>query len=62
MSDPLKAFYGIKHVEKANENQAIETLLISDSLFRFVLYGTRRMTPFSDWRFEALPSYSDKNL
>lgn len=36
MSDPSKAFYGVKHVEKADEQQAIETLLISDSLFRFV--------------------------
>ncbi|XP_060529067.1 protein pelota [Cylas formicarius] len=29
-----KAFYGKRHVEKANEAQAVETLLISDSLFR----------------------------
>ena len=33
-SDPSRAFYGIKHVEKANEFQAIETLMISDTLFR----------------------------
>lgn len=33
-SDPAKAFYGIKHVEAANEHQAIETLLVSDHLFR----------------------------
>ncbi|XP_054168307.1 protein pelota-like [Oppia nitens] len=33
-NEPSKAFYGIKHVEKANECQAIETLLISDKLFR----------------------------
>ncbi|KAJ3643186.1 hypothetical protein Zmor_025911 [Zophobas morio] len=32
--EPDKAFYGKKHVEKANEAQAIETLLISDNLFR----------------------------
>lgn len=32
--EPAKAFYGKKHVEKANEAQAIETLLISDNLFR----------------------------
>lgn len=32
--EPAKAFYGKKHVEKANEAQAIETLLISDKLFR----------------------------
>jgi protein pelota len=34
-NEPSKAFYGIKHVEKANECQAIETLLISDKLFRW---------------------------
>lgn len=33
-TDPARAFYGRKHVEKANEAQAIETLLISDKLFR----------------------------
>lgn len=33
-TEPAKAFYGKKHIEKANEAQAIETLLISDSLFR----------------------------
>ncbi|KAG4073089.1 hypothetical protein HA402_009508 [Bradysia odoriphaga] len=33
-SEPAKAFYGKKHVMKAAESQAIETLLISDSLFR----------------------------
>lgn len=32
--DPSKAFYGVKHVEKAAEAQAIESLLISDKLFR----------------------------
>uniref|UniRef100_A0A0K8SXT4 Protein pelota homolog n=1 Tax=Lygus hesperus TaxID=30085 RepID=A0A0K8SXT4_LYGHE len=32
--EPAKAFYGVKHVERANEAQAIETLLISDNLFR----------------------------
>ncbi|XP_030759383.1 protein pelota [Sitophilus oryzae] len=32
--EPAKAFYGKKHVERANEAQAIETLLISDKLFR----------------------------
>jgi len=26
--------YSVKHVERANEEQAIETLLISDELFR----------------------------
>lgn len=33
-NEPNRAFYGIKHVEKANELQAIEILLISDNLFR----------------------------
>ena len=33
-TDPSKAFYGVKHVEKANEFQAIDILLISDKLFR----------------------------
>ncbi|CAG9837758.1 unnamed protein product [Diabrotica balteata] len=32
--EPAKAFYGKKHVEQANSEQAIETLLISDNLFR----------------------------
>jgi len=34
--DPAKAFYGKKHVEKACAAQAVETLLISDKLFRYV--------------------------
>ncbi|XP_012285061.1 protein pelota [Orussus abietinus] len=33
-TDPDKAFYGKNHVEKACNAQAIETLLISDKLFR----------------------------
>lgn len=33
-SEPSRAFYGLKHVTKANEAQAIDTLLISDNLFR----------------------------
>ncbi|XP_015790696.1 protein pelota [Tetranychus urticae] len=33
-SESDRAFYGYKHVEKANQFQAIETLLISDHLFR----------------------------
>lgn len=32
--EPAKAFYGKKHVMQAAEAQAIETLLISDNLFR----------------------------
>lgn len=33
-SDPDRAYYGLKHVERAAEGLAIETLLVSDSLFR----------------------------
>nr|CAG4646302.1 EOG090X07BV [Macrothrix elegans] len=33
-TEPSRAFYGFKHVLKANEAQAIDTLLISDNLFR----------------------------
>lgn len=33
-TEPSRAFYGMKHVEKANEFQAIETLLVTDTLFR----------------------------
>ena len=33
-SEPNRAFYGINHVTKANEAQAIDTLLVSDNLFR----------------------------
>ncbi|KAL1452797.1 hypothetical protein WDU94_006992 [Cyamophila willieti] len=33
-SDPSRAFYGYRHVAAANESQAVETLLIADSLFR----------------------------
>ncbi|CAL4104889.1 unnamed protein product [Meganyctiphanes norvegica] len=33
-NDPDRAYYGIKHVERASEGMAIETLLVSDSLFR----------------------------
>lgn len=32
--EPAKAFYGKKHVQRANEALAIETLMISDKLFR----------------------------
>ncbi|CAH2241230.1 protein pelota [Pararge aegeria] len=32
--EPAKAFYGKRHVEMANEAMAIETLMISDKLFR----------------------------
>ncbi|KAK9873137.1 hypothetical protein WA026_021372 [Henosepilachna vigintioctopunctata] len=33
-TEPSRAFYGKKHIEKANEAQAIEILLLSDKLFR----------------------------
>jgi protein pelota len=32
--EPARAFYGKKHVQRAVEAQAVETLLISDNLFR----------------------------
>ncbi|XP_066595606.1 protein pelota [Prorops nasuta] len=41
-TDPARAFYGKRHVEKANESQAIETLLISDKLFRSQNIGLRK--------------------
>ncbi|KAF6025761.1 PELO [Bugula neritina] len=45
-TDPNRALYGYNHVEKANSLQAIETLLISDELFRVenfvVLFLSRR--------------------
>lgn len=40
--EPAKAFYGKKHVIKAAEAQAIETLLISDNLFRCQDVATRK--------------------
>ncbi|ESN93705.1 hypothetical protein HELRODRAFT_157806 [Helobdella robusta] len=39
--DPQRAFYGIKHVEEAFRQGAIETLLISDELFRAKDINTR---------------------
>lgn len=41
-NDPDRAFYGWDHVEKANERGAIETLLLSDNLFRNQNVQTRR--------------------
>ena len=32
--EPERAFYGVRHVEKANAANAIQTLLVSDALFR----------------------------
>lgn len=40
--EPAKAFYGKKHVLKAADGQAIETLLISDNLFRCQDVATRK--------------------
>lgn len=40
--EPNRAFYGIKHVEKANDSQAIEILLISDNLFRCNDFSARK--------------------
>ncbi|KAK6968097.1 protein pelota [Biomphalaria glabrata] len=33
-TDPNRAYYGIKHCERAAEQQAIEVLMVSDELFR----------------------------
>ncbi|RUS80038.1 hypothetical protein EGW08_012208 [Elysia chlorotica] len=33
-TDPDRAYYGVRHCERAVENQAIEILLVSDELFR----------------------------
>ncbi|CAB3993568.1 pelota homolog [Paramuricea clavata] len=33
-NDPDRAYYGVKHVERANELLAVEILLVSDELFR----------------------------
>lgn len=33
-TEPARAFYGVKHVEAAIESDAVDTLLICDSLFR----------------------------
>eukprot|EP00571_Detonula_confervacea_P008010 CAMPEP_0172315990 /NCGR_PEP_ID=MMETSP1058-20130122/26895_1 /TAXON_ID=83371 /ORGANISM="Detonula confervacea, Strain CCMP 353" /LENGTH=418 /DNA_ID=CAMNT_0013030205 /DNA_START=107 /DNA_END=1363 /DNA_ORIENTATION=- len=39
---PDKAYYGLLHVQKANEELAIDSLLISDELFRSSDIGTRK--------------------
>lgn len=41
-NDPTRAYYGVNHVEKANKQQAVDTLLMSDSLFRSKTIGERR--------------------
>lgn len=40
-NEPDRAFYGLKHVEKANEAMAVDILLISDELFRHQDVATR---------------------
>lgn len=40
--EPSRAFYGYKHVEKANEADAIDMLLITDSLFRSTELSERK--------------------
>lgn len=39
IQDPNRACYGPKHVEVAHERMAIQTLLITDELFRLVIDG-----------------------
>ena len=39
---PEKAYYGYFHVQKANEELAIDSLLISDELFRSSDIATRK--------------------
>jgi len=41
-NDPDRAFYGVSHVELANERMAIQTLLVSDELFRSADIKTRQ--------------------
>ncbi|XP_065663237.1 protein pelota isoform X2 [Hydra vulgaris] len=41
-NEPARAFYGIDHVEKANDMAAIETLLVNDALFRSHDLTTRK--------------------
>lgn len=41
-SEPDRAYYGIGHVEKANEAMAVETLLVTDELFRSTDLPTRK--------------------
>ena len=41
-TEPERAFYGIRHVETANKEKAIDKLLLTDSLFRANTVETRR--------------------
>jgi protein pelota len=42
-TDPMRAFYGYTHVSKANEQLAIESLLVTDELFRNSNVTTRKL-------------------
>lgn len=37
LQDPTRACYGPKHVEVAHERMAVQTLLVTDELFRSVI-------------------------
>jgi len=41
-NEPDRAFYGVDHVERANEMLAIETLMVTDDLFRSTDLVTRK--------------------
>lgn len=41
-TDPEKAYYGYNHVQKANEELAIDTLMVTDDLFRSSDIATRK--------------------
>jgi len=41
-SNPDRAFYGYNHVKRANDEKAIETLLVTDDLFRNADLATRQ--------------------
>lgn len=41
-SEPDRAYYGMAHVEKANEAMAVEILLVTDELFRATDLATRK--------------------
>lgn len=42
-TDPDKAYYGFNHVQQANEELAIDTLLVTDDLFRACDVATRKL-------------------
>lgn len=56
-SEPSRAFYGLKHVLAANEAQAIDTLLISDNLFRY-LPSRRNLASVNSLEYFRLRSLS----